>query len=84
MTPLSPDQTKSVRQLRDICDRLGVELAIIGAVALRIGLGDWTRHTEDVDVAIAIDLDDFPQLMSLLQEHGWTQHPGREHRWLTP
>lgn len=66
MTPLSPEQVASLRQLQTVCDRLGAELVIIGAIALQIGLADWSRHTEDVDVVIAIDLDDFPQLTSLL------------------
>ena len=83
MTPLSPEQVASVRELQTLCDRLGAEVVIIGAIALRIGLGDWSRHTEDVDVAIAIDLDDLPRLTSILQEHGWEQDGRREHRWLT-
>jgi predicted nucleotidyltransferase len=84
MTPLSPEQVASVRQLQTVCDRLGAELVIIGAIALQMGLADWSRHTDDVDVAIAIDLDNFPQLTSLLQEQGWKQHGRREHRWSTP
>jgi predicted nucleotidyltransferase len=67
-----------------LCDRIGVEIVIIGAIALQIGLEDRSRHTEDVDVAIAIELDDFSKLASLLQEHGWRQHGRREHRWWTP
>jgi predicted nucleotidyltransferase len=83
MTPLSPEQIASVRQLQMVCDSIGAEIAIIGAIALRVGLGDRSRHTEDVDVAIAIDLDDFPRLTSLLQERGWMQDGRREHRWRT-
>lgn len=37
-----------------------------------------------MDVAIAIDLDDFRRLTSVLQEQGWKQQGRREHRWLTP
>ena len=84
MTPLSPEQIASVRQLQTLGNGIGVEIALIGAMALRVGLADWSRHTEDVDVAIAIDLDDYPRLVSFLQEGGWIQDSRREHRWRTP
>lgn len=84
MTALSAEQIASVRQLQTACQRLGVDAVLIGAIALRIDMGDLSRHTEDVDVAIAIELDDFQRLAFLLQEYRWQQDPRREHRWRTP
>ena len=81
MTPLSPEQVAAVRELQALCKNLGVEVVIIGAIAYRIWMQDWSRHTEDVDAAVALDLDDFPRLTTLLQEHRWTQDLRREHRW---
>jgi predicted nucleotidyltransferase len=83
MTALSPEQIASLRELQKACERLGVDAVLIGAIAFRIGMADRSRHTEDVDVALAIDLDDLPRLTSLLQEYRWKQDPRREHRWRT-
>ena len=83
MTPISPAQIASLRQLQALCDSLGAEVVIGGAIALQIGVADWSRHTEDVDVVVAIDLDEFPRLTSLLEELGWKPYARREHHWLT-
>lgn len=84
MTALSAEQIAAVRELQAACHQLNVDAVLIGAIAFRIGMGDRSRHTEDVDVAIAIELDDFQRLASLLQEYRWKQEPRREHRWRTP
>ena len=55
---------------------MGKEVVIIGAVAYRIWIDDPYRHTEDVDVAVAIDLDDLPRLAMLLRGEGWKQTTG--------
>ena len=39
--------------------KLGVELVVIGAIAYRAFISARQRHTEDIDVALALNLDDF-------------------------
>jgi len=84
MNPLSPEQIPAVRQLQTICERLKTQVVIIGAMAYRVWVRDTHRQTYDVDAAVAIDLDELPELTSRLLSEGWTQDGRREHRWGTP
>jgi predicted nucleotidyltransferase len=84
MSTLSPEQIAAVRQLRLICDNLRTDMAIIGAMAYRIWVQDTYRQTQDVDTAVAIDLDDLPRLTMRLGAEGWERDPRVEHRWNTP
>lgn len=38
----------------------------------------------DVDLAVALDLEDFPRFTRELQTQGWTRDPRKEHRWYGP
>jgi predicted nucleotidyltransferase len=58
-----------------------VELVIIGATAYRMFVDDPYRETLDVDVAVAVDLDDFRKLAARLNRCGWRQSDRQEHRW---
>jgi len=57
------------------------KLVIIGATALGFYLDMQWRKTADVDLAIAIELDEFP---GPLEQYGWQQHPRRDHEFASP
>ncbi|MFW6023330.1 MAG: nucleotidyl transferase AbiEii/AbiGii toxin family protein [Myxococcota bacterium] len=68
--------------LRAVQARLGVEkVVVIGAAA--VGARQLTsRLSDDLDLAIAVDLDDYPGAIAGLP--GWRQHPKKAQRWLAP
>lgn len=84
MIELSPAQVSDLAELAEICSLLRTEVVVIGAVAYATFVDDANRHTGDVDVAVALDMDDFQQLRRLLAERNWTQRPQRENRWYGP
>jgi predicted nucleotidyltransferase len=63
---------------------LGANLVIIGATALLLSIGDICRYTRDVDLTVALDLDEFAKLTDWLRATGWKQAPEVEHRWTAP
>jgi predicted nucleotidyltransferase len=77
MTPLLPEQIEALQELRDACTALTIDVVVIGAIALRIWIPDLRRLTEDVDVAVGLDLDEFEPLTTRLTAAGWRQ----DHRW---
>jgi predicted nucleotidyltransferase len=83
MTVLLPEQVEALKTLRALCFELGVDMVIVGAIAYRVWTGDEGRTTEDVDVAVALDLDELPSLVEKLVAHGWEQDHHSEHRWIT-
>jgi predicted nucleotidyltransferase len=84
MNPLSPEQAAAIAQLQKICDSLHAEIVVIGAMAYLSWIEDHHRHTLDIDVAVAVDLDDYHRLARLLHTAGWEQEVKREHRWTAP
>jgi predicted nucleotidyltransferase len=82
MIELLPEQVEAVRQLKRACQEAGVDAVIIGATAYRVWIDD-DRRTQDVDVALAVDIDQFGSLTDRLQAAGWTPDPRREERWVT-
>lgn len=80
MTPLLPEQRRP-RELRDVCETLAIDLVVIGATALRVWIPDAQRLTEDVDVAVALDLDGFGPLTARLSDLGWNPDDRWEPRW---
>jgi len=59
-------------------------IVVIGAAAYRTWIADGFRATEDVDLVVALDLPDLPQLTGPLLGRGWRQDTRREHRWYSP
>jgi predicted nucleotidyltransferase len=78
---LSKEQIQDLSQLHIVAEQFSAEIVIIGAAALLcfVDLGEFTR---DIDLVVALDLEDFAVLSAELRASGWTQEPGREHRWL--
>jgi len=81
MTVLLPEQTEALRQLQDVCLDLAVDVVVVGAIGLRAWLRDESRMTEDVDVAVALDLDGLVPLTARLAAIGWRPDPRWEQRW---
>jgi predicted nucleotidyltransferase len=57
---------------------------VIGATALRAWLPDERRLTEDVDVALALDLPELGPLTARLEDLGWRRDARWEPRWHAP
>lgn len=81
MTPLLPEQVDALRELGDVCEALAIDIVVIGATALRVWIPDAQRLTEDVDVAVALDLDAFGLLTGRLTDLGWHPDSRWEPRW---
>ena len=81
MPDLSDDQIADLRLVQEICERFHADVVIIGAIAYQIHFPNEARHTADVDLAVALDLDEFARLEESLTAAKWTRVPNREHRW---
>ena len=55
MIELLPEQIEALRQLKRAYQEAGVDAVIIGATAYRVWIDD-DRRTQDVDVALAVDI----------------------------
>src|ERR1700690_2222803 len=81
MPELTDNQIADLRVLQHRCAALGADLVIIGAIAYQIHFPAESRHTGDIDFAVALDLDEFAELERRLLADGWVQFANREHRW---
>jgi len=81
MPELTDNQIADLRVLQDHCRELGAELVVIGAVAYQVHFPAESRHTADIDFAVALDLDEFAELERRLLGAGWVRFANREHRW---
>ena len=84
MTWIADDQAKDLVDLQRIVARLGADLVLVGAAALRALDSEISRYTEDIDVVVALDLDEFAGLVPLMTSSGWTQEHLQEQRWYGP
>ena len=80
---LTEAQLEDLAQLRGIAERFGADIAIIGAAAL-LCFVDIGRFTRDIDLVVALDLEDFRTFADELRVLGWTREERREHRWCGP
>ena len=71
-------------QLHNICNELKTQLVIIGAMAYKFHFPEIERYTADIDLTVALDLDDFAELEMRLSKLGWNRDAKREHRWKSP
>lgn len=81
---LLPEQVEALRGLERACRELGADVVVIGAIAYRAWVANDYRSTEDVDAAVALDMDEFSRLTERLVADGWRQEPRLEHRWRSP
>ena len=82
MTPgrFTSDQVQALRELDALWGRDSIVL--IGASALTCSIDMNWRETHDLDISVAISIDDYPGGLSDLP--GWKPHPTLEHEWLSP
>jgi predicted nucleotidyltransferase len=57
-------------------------MVIIGATALGFYFDMTWRKTADVDLVIAVEIDEFPG--KLMEQTGWTVNPRKEHEFSSP
>jgi len=81
---LTPNQMADLVAISEICAELEADLVLIGAMSLVMSMGDIGRFTRDVDLTVALDLDEFSRLTDRLSAAGWTRAPRLEHRWIAP
>jgi predicted nucleotidyltransferase len=81
---LTSEQIADLSKIKEICDRMHADLVIIGATAILIHLRDLGRLTRDIDLTVALDLDDFRSLTQALDAEGWRSAAKLEQRWITP
>ena len=78
------DQMADLMAINEICAELEAALVLIGAMSLIVSMDDIGRFTRDVDLTVALDLDEFALLTDRLTAAGWTRAPRLEHRWIAP
>jgi predicted nucleotidyltransferase len=77
---LTPDQRSALRELEEVWpDRT---IVIIGATALGFYYDMAWRKTADVDLVVAVEIDEFPG--RLVERAGWAQHTDKEHEFRSP
>ena len=84
MTLLTESQQDDLRELLEHCRTLHVEAVIIGATAYRLLIEDTTRTTLDIDLALAVEIDEFLQFEEVLKRSRWERSSYHEQRWTTP
>lgn len=84
MPELTESQIADLRALQNHCQVLGADLVVIGAIAYQVHFPGESRHTGDIDFAVALDLDEFVELERRLLADGWIRFANREHRWRSP
>jgi predicted nucleotidyltransferase len=77
---LTPAQIAALRELEQVfVDR---SIVIIGATALGFYYDMAWRKTADLDLLVAVELDQFPG--GLAEREGWEQRGNKEHEFLAP
>ncbi len=83
MNELTEAQITDLVELQQLCSEHQSDLVIVGAIAYQHYFLDDERHTGDIDLAIALDLEDFDELKQRLLAMGWSNLAAREHRWVS-
>jgi predicted nucleotidyltransferase len=77
---LTPAQISALRELGEVWP--GRDVVIIGATALGFYYDMEWRKTADVDLVVAVEIDEFPG--RLAERPGWDQHPDKQHEFQSP
>jgi predicted nucleotidyltransferase len=80
---LTREQLDDLEQLQGLAHQFNTQVVIIGATALRCFVM-FEILTKDVDLVVALDLEDFAKFSADLRARGWKQETYREHRWHGP
>jgi predicted nucleotidyltransferase len=82
-TALTPAQIRDLIDLHVVAERYAADIAIIGAAALLCFI-DIGRFTRDIDLVVALDLEEFAAFSDSLRSRGWRREKRSEHRWHGP
>lgn len=77
---LTGNQVAALRELEEVWPQASA--VIIGATALGFYYDTSRRQTADVDLAVAVELEEFPG--ALPDRPGWSQHSRKEHEFTSP
>ncbi len=78
-----PFDQAQVRSLEALADAWGTDrIVLVGASALRCHMEMTWRVTADVDITVAVDLEEFEYLLQRIA--GWQVDPRLEHRMTSP
>jgi predicted nucleotidyltransferase len=77
---LTPQQSAALREISEVWP--GTQAVIIGATALGFYCDMSWRRTADVDLVVALELDEFPG--ALPERPGWLQDTRKEHEFRSP
>lgn len=80
MRRLAAGQVQALRELKALWPE--TRFTLIGATALACQLREFYRQTYDLDVSVALPLDQLPSELRKLP--GWQRHARNEHEWRTP
>lgn len=80
---LTEPQLDDLAHLQATAEGFGAAVVLIGAAALGCFI-DIERFTMDVDLVVALDLEDFAILAEELRTGGWRNDMREEHRWYGP
>ena len=64
MSLLCPEQAADFASLQRVVVSLGSDLVVVGAISHSPFFPESARHKEDIDIAIAMDLDDLARVES--------------------
>lgn len=76
----TPQQMSALRTLARVWSTH--PFVLIGASALGCFMRMRWRKTGDLDLVLALSVEDYPA--GLERDAGWTRHPHRENRWVAP
>ena len=74
---LTTEQLADLMRINGICQTMHADLVVIGATAILIQLADLGRLTRDIDLTVALDLDDFRVLSDVLEAAGFNARRNR-------
>ncbi len=77
---LTPAQIGALREIETVWPQ--VKAVIIGATGLGFYYDMRWRQTSDVDLVLALEIEDFPG--ALLGRDGWSRHKSKEHEFISP
>lgn len=80
MNAFTPEEHEALRALRGLWG--DAKISLVGAAALASQMPGFQRQTNDLDVTVAVPLNELPSEIHKLP--GWQRHSRFEQRWLSP
>lgn len=80
MVPLTESQLETLADIRAAWPE--ARIVLVGALALGHHIPLEHRHTDDMDLAVAVSLADYPG--PLVEMPGWRRHPHQEQKYFSP